>query len=264
MLDAGREDLALAYFSNAARLDPSVAEYAYWTGLAYWRMGNKEQERESYVRGLQQYPEYLPAILNLGHSFLENGEYEKAVEQYDQVLVVDFRNERALYNRALACKLQGDRLAAEKGFLQYLDIYRSGKWAERAVKHLYVMDNFRFRTFRIGFYNVILDAEAILFDVGGRRNEELARIAGIAKRSKDWEIHLVVYSENDLAQARHLAVDLKNSLIDIAGDAVMDIKASWFDVPQKLAAKNGENRTLAESVLIFTREKEERDGRSST
>jgi len=262
MLAAGNGELALSYFQRAVQLDPTVAEYSYWTGIAYWHLGKAAEEQQSYGRVMQQSPEYVPSMLNLGHSLLEQGEYAEAVAQYDSVLKFAPGNARALYNKALASQKLGEDAAAEKGFSAFLLTNRQGKWAERAVTHLQRFDNYRFQVFRVGIANLVLDVQALL---GGTKDQKMAEIALLDDallRAGDCETHLVVYAENDLARARDLARDLKEEVLAVAGNRVLDVKASWFDTPLEIDAGQGQKKSLPESVLIFTRVKKDNNGRS--
>ena len=265
LLAGGLESLALSYLRQAAKLDPTVAEYSYWTGIAYWRLGETDKERNSYLRALQQQPDYLPSLMNLGHVYLEEGQYAKAIELYDRVLTISPHESKVLYNKGLALLLQGNGSAAETELIRFLDQQRQGKWAQRAVRHLYSQGNYRFRSFRVGVKDIVLDADALLFDKNGRKQREIERLASVVSQAAGYEVHLVVYSKDDLHQAKQLAKDLKNNLLNILGADTIDIKTSWFDEPQVLMARGERNSTiLPDSVLIFTRTKEERDRRSSS
>lgn len=263
MLAAGNEELALSYFHQAVQLDPTVAEYSYWTGIAYWRLGNMAEERQSYGRVLQQSPEYIPSLLNLGHNLLQQGEYAEAVAQYDTVLKHAPGNPRALYNKALASLLLGQDAAAEQGFMTFLQTSRQGKWAERAVQHLERFDNFRFRSFRVGAAYIVFDVQALLTGSKAEQMAEIALLDEAVQRAGECEVHFVVYAENDLARAKYLANDLKEEVLATAVNTGLDLKTSWFDAPLEIDAGQGRKKSLAESLLIFTRAKKDNNGRSS-
>ena len=98
---------ALPYLEKAVASSPDVPDYHYWLGVAHWALKNDLEERNQYMRAIALDQDYVPAHLYLGHSFLDGGEWEKALAQYDTVLVLDPGLLNALYNRGLALKNLG-------------------------------------------------------------------------------------------------------------------------------------------------------------
>ena len=88
LLEAEKPNQAIALLQKAALLEPDNPEYAYWEGVGYWLNGNQEQERQSYLRGLQAAPESVPLLTNLGHNYLNKQQYEQALKTYQAVLTL--------------------------------------------------------------------------------------------------------------------------------------------------------------------------------
>ncbi len=126
LLAAGQGDRALPYLQLAARQDPGAAEIPHWQGVALWMQGDTERERQSYLEAIQRNPEYLPSLLNLGHNYLERGDFRQALQQYDKVLAHDPTEARALYNKALTLGKLGEYAAEKKALTDYLTHYRTG------------------------------------------------------------------------------------------------------------------------------------------
>ncbi len=254
LLAAGHEDQALPFLRQAVRQEPGVAEFAHWQGVAYWTMGEAAEERQSYLSSVQDQPDYLPSLLNLGHSYLESGEYQQALLQYEKVLQVDPLEGSALYNRALAYRMMKDTGRAEQAFLSYLEHHRTGKWVARATRHLHEMGNFTFRSYRIGAGRVVLNMTALLSPDSPAGRQESIHLAGALARAPGNELHLVVYNQGNRSAAKATATALQAQLTKHLGDEHgIPVRGSWFDVAETFTDANGSDRQLTTGLLIFTR-----------
>ena len=99
-----KPEQALPYFRKAVQLKRTSANYHFWLAVAHWAVMDFEAERESYLLALSLDKKHVPARLYLGHNFLDNGDWQKALDQYDKVLKQDRYNPEALYNKGLALK----------------------------------------------------------------------------------------------------------------------------------------------------------------
>lgn len=265
LLAAGQDDRALTFFSQAVRQAPGVAEFAHWQGVAYWALGELNQERQSYLSSMREQPDYLPSLLNLGHNYLAGGQYRQALMQYENVLRVDPREASALYNRALIHYLEKDSGQAERGFIEYLEHHRTGKWVFRATRHLHQLGNFTFRSYRIGASQVVLNMAALLSPDGPVRQQEVMHLADAVTRAAGGsELHLVVYNQGDKSAAKATAVALQRQLMQYQDvERTVAVRVSWFDVAERFSDANGSEQELATGLLIFTRPVEESNRRNS-
>lgn len=257
LLAAGHGDQALAFLGQAVRQEPGTAEFIHWQGVAYWTVGETDQERQSYLYSVQEEPSYVPSLLNLGHNYLESGEYQKALAQYDKVLEVAPDDASALYNRALAFLLLEDDARAKQTFLSYLDHHRTGKWVFRAIEHLHRLGDFTFRSYRVGGSHIVLNTQALLHGDAPAQQQEMRHLAEAAARVTDSDLHLVVYHQGDRNAAKATAKALQqqlNKYLDI--EQAKTVKISWFDVLENFEDANGVERQLTTSLLVFTKSME--------
>lgn len=253
LLEAGEKHLALEFIHRAVLQEPRSAEYGHWQGVAYWQLGDREKERQSYLHSITRQPDYLPALLNLGHNLLESGAYRDSITQYEKVLQIDPSEQTALYNRALSYRQLGDQDGEQRALIQYLSNYRTDKWAYRAVDHLQRLGIFDYRIFLIGSRKVVIDQQILLNPAHPARQLELERLADWLEKSPAGELHLIVYCQDDKRRGKEIAGELKQQLHAIMGThAVMPIRASWFDTPELIQPADGSTRKLKEGLLLFT------------
>ena len=245
----GKTELALAYLNEAEQLNPQDAEYTHWQGVAYWTLGQKVQEKQSYLRSLEKQPDFLPSIINLGHIALENRDYNQAVSLYNKVLEADPQSPEALFNKGLASLLGKKEDTARQAFADYLDLYPQGKWAERARRHLHRLHDFRYQTFHIGSATLVLNSAILLEAESKERAISLQRISRILALHPHLELQVVVF-QKDKNQARHEALRLKDDLQAIS-PGIRTIRTSWFDI-STIDTKDLTNFHKGSSLLIFT------------
>lgn len=157
LLALNRPKKAYPYLKEAVALDFKNADYHFWLGVCFNGLNNLRKERESYLRAIEFDKRHVPARLYLGHSYLEHGQWEKALNAYDRVLDLQGDHAQALYNRALALNQMHhipEEIAAWK---QYLKYYPAGNWAIQAVDHLNARGNFDYRAYLIGDLRVLLE-----------------------------------------------------------------------------------------------------------
>jgi len=152
-----RPEEALPHLKRAVQGDPAKADYHFWLGVAYWAIRDFDLERKSYLQALAKDPKHVPARLYLAHTFLDSGEWQEALDNYDLLLRREPYNPEALYNRALALAELGRPKDETKAWKQYLEYYQEGKWALRAVDHLNQLGKFSYRNFTIGYRRVTLE-----------------------------------------------------------------------------------------------------------
>jgi tetratricopeptide (TPR) repeat protein len=253
LLEAGEQRLALEFIHQALLQEPGSAEYGTWQGLTYWQLGDREQERRSYQQSLARQPDYIPALLNLGHNLLESDKYRESLDQYEKVLRINPYEQTALYNRALCYHQLKDPIGEQKAYIEYLDQYQSDKWAYRAVEHLQHLGIFDYRISQIGNRKIVVNQRILLGPAVPARHLELERLARMVEKAPASVLHLVVYLHNDKIRGKAIAIELRQQLQAIMGKNIMiPIQVSWFDEPAALRTVDGKEREFAQGLLIFT------------
>jgi tetratricopeptide (TPR) repeat protein len=213
---------------------------------------------------VQEHPDYVPSLLNLGHSYLESGNYTAALDYYRRVVQLDPHIFEALYNSALAYRMLNDKDNEKQALRQYLDSCRTGKWAYRAVDRLHQLEDFTFRSYRIGAYRLVLNVADLLQADPIIRQREAELLARAVSRTDRQELHIVVYNKEKKDLARQTAFELRDQLLGRLGpehDSL--IKASWFDAAETRSSESGENLQLSPSVLLFSSPITEQNRRDS-
>lgn len=252
---------AAAEFLRAARLATDDPEHALWEAVALGKQGDKEQEREIYRLTVNRHPEYLPARLYLGHNLLESGDAAAALEEYSRVLALVPDEETALYNRALAGRVLGNRDLEAAAWKEYLRLNRTGKWAYRAVAHLNALGDFTYRGYRIGHRLVIGNQDLLLGTDSEARRREVDFLAGAFAEASGDVLNLVVFLAGDGGRAEGMARELQYlfgaGLNDRAGKR---IGISWFGEPETVRTASGVEHVLAEGLMIFCTPRSQQTG----
>lgn len=253
LLAGDRGEAALVFFRKAVELEPMSAEYVHWQGIAYWRVGNKELERQSYLQTVQHHPDFVPSLLYLGNSYLESGSYRDALKYYERVLQNDQHNPEALYNSALVHQRLDNQSMEQQIFKEYLVSHRTGKWAYRAVDHLHQLGDYSYRVFRIGIHNLIINVSDLVLAGSIAQKNELKMLADAVNQTAGQDIQIVVYNKEQKEEARETALKLRNLLRDLIDhENAAPIRVSWFDTGETISSKNSDKQELSESIFIFS------------
>ena len=265
LLAGNQAENALEFFEKAVELDPQRPEFVHWQGVAFWAAGHPEMERQSYSRLIKDDPEYLPSLLYLGHNYLEGGNYTAALKYSQQALEKDPHIPEALYNSALAYQKLHKTAEEKSAFKKYLYSFRSGKWAHRAVEHLHQLDDFSFRSYRLGGNRVVLNMEALLDSNSSEHEQEIAHLSQMITRANGQELHLVFFNNNDKAAAKKAALSLREQLLrQLGSEHVFPIRVSWFDSAETVFVEGDAKKQVSPSLLIFTKSTTKSDRRIST
>lgn len=254
---------ALAFLQRASLLDPQNPEFAYWEGVGYWVNGDKKKERLSYLRGLETDPENVPLLINLGHTYLSEKNYQKALDAYTAVRTVSPEEPVALYNSGLIYRALGmipEEIASWRSFLQS---NRIGTKSFRAVQRLNGYGVYSFRTYQVGRRQVIVNQQALLDESLPEdvRSKELTVISAILENNALLHLEVVAFVENDREAARKRAAEIKSMIVKNSKADVRDrVKLSWFDAPETITNHVGASGfELPEGLLMFTRQLNERE-----
>ncbi len=254
LLAAGQWEQAVPYLQQASLLVPKNPEYALWEGVALGKLGNKSGELEKYKKTVDRHPSYVPARLYLGHTLLENRQPEAALVEYNQVLALAPDAGTALYNRALAYQLLGQKEQEAAAWREYLQLHRTGTWAYRAVEHLNEIGDFTFRSYQIGFRRIISNQELLLGTDSTARQREIDFLADSFRQATGNVLNIIVFQAGNTSLAGKHARDLKYSLSDhLNGTLSKNVNISWFGQPEKVRSASGKEFPLQKSLLIFSK-----------
>ncbi|HEY8432779.1 MAG TPA: tetratricopeptide repeat protein, partial [Sandaracinaceae bacterium] len=88
---------------------------------AHFEKGNFEKAMKAYVLALERAPDYLGAMVNLGHTLRMLGRYDQALRMGRQVLARSPNDPDALYLMGLVHFARGEEAAARDYFQRFLD-----------------------------------------------------------------------------------------------------------------------------------------------
>jgi TolB-like protein/DNA-binding winged helix-turn-helix (wHTH) protein/Tfp pilus assembly protein PilF len=114
LMTSGRQAEALAEIRRAQELDPlsliinSVHGWIYYEGRQY------DQAILQYTKTLEMDPSYVPALQDLGTSYVRMGAYRKAIAQFEKAIASAGDNGVVLSDLAQAHALAGDPAEAQK------------------------------------------------------------------------------------------------------------------------------------------------------
>ncbi len=254
LLAAGLLNESVTFLRQASLRVPENPEYALWEGVVLGKLGDRVGERDRYRKTLDLHPDYLPARLYLGHALLENGQPDAALKEYSHVLEVEPDDEIALYNSALAFQLLGEKARAAAAWKEYLQVYRDGTRAFRAVLHLNELGDFTFRSYQIGYRKIILNQEVLLGVNPAGKQDEIELLTDFFKKASGDVLEVIVFLENDMRLAGSHASNLKHHISDnLAGSDGKTVNISWFGQPERMITTSGKKFWLGKGLLIFSK-----------
>ncbi len=104
----GDYDRAIADLSQAIKLDPNLA-FAYNNrGNAYSGKGDYDRAIADYTQAIKLDPNLAPAYNNRGNAYSGKGDYDRAIADYTQAIKLDPNYAPAYYNRGTAYDDKGD------------------------------------------------------------------------------------------------------------------------------------------------------------
>ncbi len=251
LYESGNPEEALVYLERAAVLDPGKPEYGLWRAVALQAVGDSELERKQYQRLVSKYPEYLPALINLGHNQLESGDLDGALATYGQILSMNPQEQNVLYNIGLIYKMKGEVAKENRVWQQYLTAHRTGMRSYRAVSHLNEAGSFAFRTAQLGYRRIVIRPEALFSDNKALRDQEVSWLAAQFMRSPGRILNLVVFDAKGQDAARERARLLQEELLSRLPEN-KQVHISWFGQAEIIAKKDTQKSALKRSILVFS------------
>ncbi len=259
LLASDRPAEALDAFQKAEMLQPDNPQYTLWQGAAYQFLGDIAGERQSYQRLINRRPGLLAAKLNLAHNLLQSGDVSRAGLFYQQVLLQNPGEKSALYNRALVFRMQNDSVAEARSWREYLDNYRTGKKADRALQYLQESGDYSYRRYQLGYKSIILNQKRLLGSSEPEQNQEMNFFIRQLPRQDIGKIDIAVFFQGDVSKAEKMAKILRKKINRKIQEKT--VRASWFGVAEPVKTGNQHEIKLPEGLLIFSspvgREKKE-------
>lgn len=134
-----KDKLAIDYLRNAAQVRPEQPEPLYILGMYYQENGQPDKSLSVYNEILQIDSTYKLAWYNRGYVFMVyKQEYDKAVDAFTKAISIDEEYSDALYNRGYAYELSGDLKNARKDYEQVLRMIIND---DKAILGLNRLDN---------------------------------------------------------------------------------------------------------------------------
>lgn len=252
LLASGEARPALEAFLQAETIRPNNPQYLLWRAAAYDAMGDREGERLSYEELLRVRPEQTLARINLATSLLEDGRLDEAIAVYAQVLAREPRNEKAMYNTALVLHLQNQQEEATGAWKKFLDNYRTGIAAQRALRHLHEAGDYSYRLYQIGYRAVILNQDRLLGPPGPEREMEVSHLANRIDLKSLQSLNIVTFADDDGAEARRQALDLKQAVSRrLPAGTDKFVRVSWFAEAEQLGTDIKKSVKQHRGLLIF-------------
>ncbi|MCK5685312.1 tetratricopeptide repeat protein, partial [bacterium] len=237
LLTKGEYNKSIGFLKKAVALNPEDSEYHFWLGVNYGNLKEYQSERASYLKAIALKPDHLMSNYFLGHSFMDEQNWDMALKAYDRTLSIQPAFEQALYNRGIALQHIGSYKEETDAWKSYLAVKNTGLWALRAAEHLNASGDFSYRTCQIGrrkmvigpFLNNVVDQKAVLSD------SSLNSLGNALNLSKDLDLHVIVYLDNNQLTAERQAKKIKKQLVEnFSKINSARIKLSWFGVGEKV------------------------------
>lgn len=99
-------DLQTNDFHLACRTSTPIALAFCISGNAWARKGDLDRAIEDYDTVLIMQPALTEVLVNRGNAWVGKGNFDRAIEDYDAALRINPKDEKAARNRALALKLK--------------------------------------------------------------------------------------------------------------------------------------------------------------
>ena len=94
----------------------SPAETAYERGVDYGEQGDYEKAIEEYDEALRLNPEYANAYASRGGAYMLLGQYERAIQDFDEAIRLNPEYANAYYLRAFTYQSLGEQELADRDF----------------------------------------------------------------------------------------------------------------------------------------------------
>jgi tetratricopeptide (TPR) repeat protein len=114
LMTAGRQSEAVAEIKRAQELDPLSLIISSVRGWIHYEGREFDLAVQQFTKTLEMDPKYVPALLDLGATYLRTGEYNKAIAKFEEAKAVAGETGRILADLAQADALAGHKPEALK------------------------------------------------------------------------------------------------------------------------------------------------------
>lgn len=121
LLREGEADASIAELERVIEADETNPYAYYFLGAAHFEKGNFEKAMKAYVLAIEHAPEYVGAMIGLGHTLRMLGRYDQALRMGRQVLARRPEDGDALYLMGLVHYARGEEAAAANYLRRFLD-----------------------------------------------------------------------------------------------------------------------------------------------
>jgi tetratricopeptide (TPR) repeat protein len=116
----GELEAAIQALERVILVDPGNPYAHFFLGNAHFERGAFDKAMKAYVLALERAPEYVGAMVALGHTLRMLGRYQQALRMGVQVLARDKDDPDALYLMGLAHYARGEEAAAKTYLERFL------------------------------------------------------------------------------------------------------------------------------------------------
>jgi tetratricopeptide (TPR) repeat protein len=128
---------ALEMYARALQIDPTRGEIYFNRGLTLHETGRRKEAIEDFSKALELAPNRDPMILRVrGLAFLQDKQYERALEDYDRFLRLRPDDPEAWHNRGVSRLYLGDRPGAVADLRRALALKPDFEEAKRNLRQL--------------------------------------------------------------------------------------------------------------------------------
>lgn len=135
-LNSENYDLAIAEYTKAIELDPSLSSLYYNRGLAYSLKGTYDLAIDDYTKSIEIEPNYANSYNNRGRAYFLLGQYEKALPDCEKALSLAPNTDYMLDLRASTYVALGRNEEAIQDFEQILEISTNQEITSHAKEEL--------------------------------------------------------------------------------------------------------------------------------
>jgi tetratricopeptide (TPR) repeat protein len=134
--EARKNPLALQYYENAYRADPSNMEALYGEGM-YWQNQEKmEEAKKVYRRMIGLDRGYPKSYYNLGWILLQQDSVDKALRQFEFAIQNQPDYGDAWYNKGLCLEILGNKKEAQASYEQAQVFLQQAPYVKEALQRI--------------------------------------------------------------------------------------------------------------------------------
>lgn len=131
---AKNEPVCITYFNNAIRVNPEKPEAYYALGFYFQEHGQYEEALQSYDNMLVISPNNAAALYNKGYvNMVYLKKYDEAITWFTKAIQTDPRYADAYYNRGRCYELKGNKAAAKQDFQNALRVQPGHELSEKGL-----------------------------------------------------------------------------------------------------------------------------------